>query len=314
MDPAVRDRLPARRRRHLAAAGAAHDPADPGRHPRLLDLGPRPREGLPHLAVAADHRHARGVPVARHVPVLCLLGADADPDVLHHRDLGRGAPDLRRGEVLHIHHGRLGADAGRDPLPGVIPPRAHRNLELRLHRPARERASAADRRHLLRARSCWLFAAFALAFAIKVPMFPFHTWLPDAHVEAPTGGSVILAGVLLKMGTYGFLRFTVPLFPAACGGLPAGHRRACGDRHPLRRAGGDGPARHEEAGRLLLREPPRLRHARARRLAPSPSTQGGDPADGQSRPLHRRPVPARRRDLRAPPHPADRRLRRYCAR
>ncbi len=61
----------------------------------------------------------------------------------------------------------------------------------------------------------WLFAAFGLAFAIKVPMFPFHTWLPDAHVEAPTAGSVILAGVLLKMGTYGFLRFCLPLFPQA---------------------------------------------------------------------------------------------------
>jgi NADH-quinone oxidoreductase subunit M len=60
-----------------------------------------------------------------------------------------------------------------------------------------------------------LFAAFALAFAIKVPMFPFHTWLPDAHVEAPTAGSVILAGVLLKMGTYGFIRFNLPLFPVA---------------------------------------------------------------------------------------------------
>ncbi len=61
----------------------------------------------------------------------------------------------------------------------------------------------------------WLFAAFALAFAIKVPMFPLHTWLPDAHVEAPTSGSVVLAGVLLKMGTYGFLRFAIPLFPSA---------------------------------------------------------------------------------------------------
>ena len=59
----------------------------------------------------------------------------------------------------------------------------------------------------------WLFAAFALAFAIKVPMFPFHTWLPDAHVEAPTAGSVLLAAVMLKIGTYGFLRFAVPLFP-----------------------------------------------------------------------------------------------------
>src|SRR5207245_3026271 len=60
----------------------------------------------------------------------------------------------------------------------------------------------------------WLFAAFAVAFAIKVPMCPFHTWLPDAHVEAPTAGSVLLAGILLKMGTYGFLRFAVPFFPA----------------------------------------------------------------------------------------------------
>ncbi len=61
----------------------------------------------------------------------------------------------------------------------------------------------------------WLFGCFALAFAIKVPMWPFHTWLPDAHVEAPTAGSVILAGVLLKMGTYGFLRFAIPMFPLA---------------------------------------------------------------------------------------------------
>ncbi len=59
----------------------------------------------------------------------------------------------------------------------------------------------------------WAFLAFALAFAVKVPLFPLHTWLPDAHVEAPTAGSVILAGVLLKMGTYGFLRFCLPLFP-----------------------------------------------------------------------------------------------------
>src|SRR6202167_2788424 len=61
----------------------------------------------------------------------------------------------------------------------------------------------------------WLFWGFFFAFAIKVPMFPFHTWLPDAHTEAPTAGSVILAGVLLKMGTYGFLRFSVPMFPEA---------------------------------------------------------------------------------------------------
>jgi NADH-quinone oxidoreductase subunit M len=65
----------------------------------------------------------------------------------------------------------------------------------------------------------WLFLAFFLAFAIKVPMFPFHTWLPDAHVEAPTAGSVILASVLLKMGTYGFLRFALPFFPHIAFGI-----------------------------------------------------------------------------------------------
>ena len=61
----------------------------------------------------------------------------------------------------------------------------------------------------------WLFGAFFLAFAVKVPMFPFHTWLPDAHVEAPTAGSVVLASIMLKLGTFGFLRLAVPLFPAA---------------------------------------------------------------------------------------------------
>jgi NADH-quinone oxidoreductase subunit M len=61
----------------------------------------------------------------------------------------------------------------------------------------------------------WLFGAFFAAFAVKVPMFPFHTWLPDAHVEAPTAGSVILAGIMLKMGTFGFIRFALPLFPDA---------------------------------------------------------------------------------------------------
>lgn len=65
------------------------------------------------------------------------------------------------------------------------------------------------------ATQTWLFAAFALAFAVKVPMFPVHTWLPDAHTEAPTAGSVILAAIMLKMGTYGFIRFAMPLFPEA---------------------------------------------------------------------------------------------------
>ncbi len=70
-----------------------------------------------------------------------------------------------------------------------------------------------ERLVLPRSAQTWCFLAFALAFSIKVPLFPFHTWLPDAHVQAPTAGSVILAGVLLKFGVYGFLRFGMPLFP-----------------------------------------------------------------------------------------------------
>ncbi len=75
-------------------------------------------------------------------------------------------------------------------------------------------AALADHARFPDSLKVWLFWGFFFAFAIKVPMFPFHTWLPDAHTEAPTAGSVILAGVLLKMGTYGFIRFSLPLLPA----------------------------------------------------------------------------------------------------
>ncbi len=90
--------------------------------------------------------------------------------------------------------------AARDPMTGMISFDYDHVLQF-----ARFSPSAA----------LWLFTAFFLAFAVKVPMFPFHTWLPDAHVEAPTAGSVILAAIMLKMGTYGFLRFALPLFPSA---------------------------------------------------------------------------------------------------
>ena len=95
-------------------------------------------------------------------------------------------------------------------VPVLPPPRADRRLHLRIP----ELYQTAPKIRRSTARSVMLFFAFFLGFAIKVPMFPFHTWLPDAHVEAPTAGSVILAGVLLKMGTYGFIRFSLPFFPA----------------------------------------------------------------------------------------------------
>ena len=83
------------------------------------------------------------------------------------------------------------------------------------------------------AMQTWLFIAFLASFAVKVPMWPVHTWLPDAHVEAPTAGSVILAGVLLKMGAYGFLRFSVPMLPERLGEPGAADLRAVGHRGDL---------------------------------------------------------------------------------
>ena len=110
-------------------------------------------------------------------------------------------------EVHPVHDGRQRADAGRASSASRTST-APRPARIQL----RSAASCTTLRRSRRRRS-WFFLAFAVAFAIKVPLFPFHTWLPDAHVEAPTAGSVILAGVLLKMGTYGLLRFAFPLFP-----------------------------------------------------------------------------------------------------
>ena len=119
----------------------------------------------------------------------------------------------------------------------------------------------------VRTRNMLLFGAFFLAFAIKVPLFPLHTWLPDAHTEAPTAGSVMLAGVLLKMGTYGMLRFCLPLFPDAARRFAPVHRRAGDHRHHLRRAGGHGAGGPEAPGRVLLGEPPGICRARNFRVS-----------------------------------------------
>ena len=144
---------------------------------------------------------------ARSVPVLRVLGSLAGPDVLPDRHLGPRPAHLRRREVLPVHHGRLGADAGR-------------RSSISTTRPARStivdilgQLQSGTLTLELAAEQLLLFLAFFIAFAIKVPLFPLHTWLPDAHVEAPTAGSVMLASVMLKMGTYGLLRFCLPLFP-----------------------------------------------------------------------------------------------------
>ena len=131
----------------------------------------------------------------------------------------------------------------------------------------------------------WLFIAFAAAFAIKVPMWPLHSWLPDAHVEAPTAGSIILAGVLLKMGTYGFLRFNLTLFPqAACAGC-SDHRGVGRDRHHLWCGGFVCADRHQETGCVFIRQPSWFCNARIVRTE-SVGHLRRHPANGQSRTQH----------------------------
>jgi NADH-quinone oxidoreductase subunit M len=192
-----------------------------------------------------------GVFLALDTFLFYIFWSRARPDVPDHRDLGRREPDLRDDQVRPVHARRLTADARGDPRHGVrLPGRARRRVggafDFEALKAYAGTTGFADGLQLLS------FGAFFLAFAIKVPMFPFHTWLPDAHVEAPTAGSVILAGVLLKLGGYGFIRFSLSLYPDASHTYAPLIIVLSLDRDHLRRDRGDGPAGPEEAGRLLV--------------------------------------------------------------
>ena len=135
-----------------------------------------------------------------------------------------------------------------------VPPRRPPAHVRRAHPHRVERRRRATSRRACREA---LFLAFCVAFAVKVPLFPLHTWLPDAHTEAPTAGSVVLAGVLLKMGTYGFLRFAIPMFPQAAVDLAPILLVVGGDRHRLRRDRRGDATRPEATHRVLVDRAPR---------------------------------------------------------
>ena len=179
----------------------------------------------------------------------------------------------------------------------------HGGADRRLHLcPARTAADAAAPRHA----GLWLFAAFLLAFAIKFPLFPLHTWLPDAHTDAPTAGSVILAGLLLKTGAYGLIRFGYPALPR--GGRTASRR--CSTAWP---SSASSTARwvafaQQDMKRLIAYSS--IGHMGFVALGIAAWTAGGpfrlDPADGQPRHHHRRAVRHGRDARRADRYPGDR--------
>jgi hypothetical protein len=208
LDPVDRRGVLPRRRRLQRPAGAADDADGRHRRPLVVDaITERVKEYYIFLLVLQTG-HDRRVRLARLPAVLPVLGSDAGADVLPHRHLGQRPPALLGHQVLPLHAGGQRRDAARHPGALLPPPHAS---------PACTRSTSPQFQQLAVPFDLqwWVFLAFFLGFAIKVPMFPFHTWLPDAHTDAPTAGSVILAAVLLKMGTYGFIRFSLPILPEA---------------------------------------------------------------------------------------------------
>ena len=152
-----------------------------------------------------------------------------------------------------------------------------------------------------------LFFAFFASFAVKVPMWPVHTWLPDVHVEAPTGGSAVLAAIMLKLGAYGFLRFAMPIAPDASREYDWLMIALVADRGGLRGPGCHGATGHEEAGGLFVGGPHGLRDPGLLHLQ-RPGRRRWDRADDRARFRVRRNVPLHRRAVRPRPFARDREL------
>ena len=265
LDPGLRRPLRPRRRRHRAGDDRADRRARAGRArlpPGTSELPERPHRstGLLRLAAAARGDDDRRLRRHRRLPVLRVLRGHAVPMYFL---IGRfGGPRRQYAAMKFFLYSLLG---------GLL-------MLAVGDRPVRGRAAASSARAPSTAPRCasstsipestqmWLFPGFFIAFAIKAPLVPLHTWLPDAGAEAPVGGAVLLVGVLDKVGTFGFLRYCLPLFPRRVARLRAAGPRAVGDRHPLRRAAGGRAERHEAVRRLHLDRALRLHRAGHLRL------------------------------------------------
>ena len=258
--------------RHLAGTSASTasrcssscSPGSCSRSPSSAPIPTTTRSRTTRWMLAARGRLPRRVPGARPVPVLRLLRDRARADVLPDRAVG----PRRTGRTPPSSSSCSRCSARRSCSSAIIATasctsrRAGGPLTFDLvddRRRTRHRATTTAR---------WLFLGFAIAFAVKVPLFPLHTWLPDAHTEAPTAGSVILAGVMLKLGTYGFLRFGLYLFPEAshCFAPVMLTLGVIGIIYgAIVRHDAEGP---QAARRLLVGRPPRLHRARHRSRSP----------------------------------------------
>ena len=297
----LRHLLAPRRRRHLAVPRRAHRRAVPARHRSAAELH-HDAKALHRLAAAARGRAAS----ACSSPSTCSCSSCSSRSCSCRctSSSAAGATSDRVYAALKFFLYTMLGSAFMlvGILALVVPPPAGDGR--RSPSTSSRWPSDPGARHAAPPAGC--SSAFAVAFAVKVPLFPVHTWLPDAHTEAPTAGSVILAGVLLKLGTYGFLRFGLYLFPEAAVdlaplfltlgviGIIYGAIVATMQKD-LKRLVAYSSVAH--LGFIVLGTFALTTQGLAGRRAP----------DGQPRPLHRRPLPPRRHDLRAPPHPADRR-------
>ena len=281
-----------------------HRGAVPDRPARLGARHRAPGQGVHLLVPAARGRDHGDLPLPRPHRRSSSSGRRCSSRCTSSSPDGGAEPQVRGDEVLHLHRGRLGVPARRAPG-------ARRSCTRPTPASSRSTTGCSPTGAGSRSRrERWLFLGFMVAFAIKAPLVPFHTWLPDVHTEAPTAGSVVLAGVILKMGAYGVPALRVRALPARVGLLRAAVPHARGDRHRLRvdrRRDAEGRETRDRVlvGRAHGLHPPRhlLDHGlRSRRRR----VHDGEP------PAHdRRAVPRDRHALRAPPHPPDRRLRRH---